>query len=121
MLKFSLVFRMVFECGLLYYTDCISSHIICLYSSIILIFTHTILIYTYIYYILMHSYMFIQVNTLLIIDVHARDIVDGFVRESVLNAKEFAWESQVVYPFVYETVYEVSLSQHSNDNALYYM
>ena len=36
-----------------------------------------------------------KVNTLLIIDVHARDIVDGFVRESVLNAKEFAWESQV--------------------------
>ena len=32
-----------------------------------------------------------KVNTLLIIDVHARDIVDGFVRESILNAKEFAW------------------------------
>jgi hypothetical protein len=28
-----------------------------------------------------------QVNTLLIIDVHARDIVDGFVRESILHAK----------------------------------
>jgi len=37
----------------------------------------------------------IKVNTLLIIDVHARDIVDNFVRESVLNAKEFAWESQL--------------------------
>jgi dynein heavy chain len=36
-----------------------------------------------------------KVNTLLIVDVHARDIVDGFVRESVLNAKEFAWESQL--------------------------
>ena len=36
-----------------------------------------------------------KVNTLLIIDVHARDIVDGFVRESVLNAKEFSWESQL--------------------------
>lgn len=36
-----------------------------------------------------------KVNTLLIIDVHARDIVDSFVRESVLNAKEFAWESQL--------------------------
>jgi dynein heavy chain, axonemal len=35
------------------------------------------------------------VNTLLIIDVHARDIVDGFVRESILHAKEFAWESQL--------------------------
>jgi hypothetical protein len=30
---------------------------------------------------------FLQVNTLLIIDVHARDIVDGFVRESILHAK----------------------------------
>ena len=28
-----------------------------------------------------------KVNTLLIIDVHARDIVDGFVRESILHAK----------------------------------
>jgi dynein heavy chain, axonemal len=36
-----------------------------------------------------------KVNTLLIIDVHARDIVDGFVRESILHAKEFAWESQL--------------------------
>jgi dynein heavy chain len=36
-----------------------------------------------------------KVNTLLIIDVHGRDIVDGFVRESILNAKEFAWESQL--------------------------
>jgi dynein heavy chain, axonemal len=31
--------------------------------------------------------MYQQVNTLLIIDVHARDIVDGFVRESILHAK----------------------------------
>ena len=36
-----------------------------------------------------------KVNTLLIIDVHARDIVDGFIRESILHAKEFAWESQL--------------------------
>ena len=35
------------------------------------------------------------VNTLIILDVHARDIVDGFVRDSVLNAKEFQWESQL--------------------------
>merc|ERR1719261_1243466 len=39
----------------------------------------------------------IKVNTLLIIDVHARDIVDTFVRDSILNAKEFAWESQLRY------------------------
>ena len=36
-----------------------------------------------------------KVNTLLIIDVHARDIVAMFVRESILNAKEFLWESQL--------------------------
>jgi len=37
----------------------------------------------------------IKVNTLLIVDVHARDIVDTFVRDSVLDAREFAWESQL--------------------------
>jgi dynein heavy chain len=36
-----------------------------------------------------------KVNTMLIIDVHARDIVSEFVRDSVLDAKEFAWESQL--------------------------
>lgn len=36
-----------------------------------------------------------KVNTLLIIDVHARDIVSDFVRESILHVKEFAWESQL--------------------------
>ena len=33
------------------------------------------------------------VNTLIILDVHARDIVDTFVRDSIMNAKEFEWES----------------------------
>jgi len=27
------------------------------------------------------------------VDVHARDIVDGFVRDSILDAREFEWES----------------------------
>jgi dynein heavy chain, axonemal len=36
-----------------------------------------------------------KVNTLIIIDVHARDIVDRFVRDSILDAKEFEWESQL--------------------------
>ena len=36
-----------------------------------------------------------KVNTLLIIDVHARDIVDTFVRDSILDEREFAWESQL--------------------------
>ncbi|XP_072163343.1 dynein axonemal heavy chain 10-like [Diadema setosum] len=34
-------------------------------------------------------------NTVLIIDVHARDIIDGFVRDSILDAREFEWESQL--------------------------
>ena len=36
-----------------------------------------------------------KVNTLIIIDVHARDIVDGFVRDSILDARAFEWESQL--------------------------
>lgn len=36
-----------------------------------------------------------KVNSLIITDVHARDIVDLFVRDSVLDAREFAWESQL--------------------------
>ena len=35
------------------------------------------------------------VNTLIILDVHARDIVDSFVRDSIMSAKEFEWESQL--------------------------
>ena len=34
-----------------------------------------------------------KINTLIIVDVHARDIVDGFVRDSILDAREFEWES----------------------------
>ncbi|XP_006894689.1 PREDICTED: dynein heavy chain 10, axonemal [Elephantulus edwardii] len=34
-------------------------------------------------------------NTVLIIDVHARDIVDAFIRGSILEAREFEWESQL--------------------------
>ena len=32
---------------------------------------------------------------MIILDVHARDIVERFVRDSVLSDKEFAWESQL--------------------------
>jgi dynein heavy chain len=34
-------------------------------------------------------------NTQIIIDVHARDIVDRFVRDSVMDSEDFAWESQL--------------------------
>ncbi|KAF8276972.1 putative dynein heavy chain [Trypanosoma cruzi] len=36
-----------------------------------------------------------KVNTLIIVDVHGRDIVDRFVRDSVTDAREFDWESQL--------------------------
>jgi dynein heavy chain len=36
-----------------------------------------------------------KVNTLLIVDVHARDIIDRFVRDSILDEREFEWESQL--------------------------
>ena len=36
-----------------------------------------------------------KINQLVIVDVHARDIIDTFVRDSVLDAREFAWESQL--------------------------
>ena len=38
-----------------------------------------------------------KVNTLIITDVHARDIIEAFVRDSVMDAREFAWESQLRY------------------------
>ncbi len=38
-----------------------------------------------------------KVNTLIITDVHARDIIETFVRDSVMDAREFAWESQLRY------------------------
>lgn len=34
-------------------------------------------------------------NTVLIIEVHARDIIDGFVRDSIVDDREFEWESQL--------------------------
>ena len=36
-----------------------------------------------------------KVNTLLIIDVHAKDIVSSFVRESISEVDQFEWESQL--------------------------
>ena len=32
-----------------------------------------------------------KVNSLIITDVHARDIVDRFVRDSILDKREFEW------------------------------
>ncbi len=38
-----------------------------------------------------------KVNTLIILDVHARDIIDTFVRDTVMDVHDFAWESQLRY------------------------
>ena len=43
-----------------------------------------------------------KINTVLIIDVHARDIIDGFVRDSILDEREFEWESQLRFYWVKE-------------------
>lgn len=43
-----------------------------------------------------------KVNTLIIVDVHARDIVSSFVRDSILAANEFEWESQLRFYWVNE-------------------
>ncbi|KAJ3039942.1 Dynein heavy chain 10, axonemal [Rhizophlyctis rosea] len=36
-----------------------------------------------------------KLNSQIIIDVHARDIVDRFVRDSIMDENEFEWESQL--------------------------
>ena len=36
-----------------------------------------------------------KLDTILTIDVHIRDIIDGFVNDSILDATEFEWESQL--------------------------
>eukprot|EP00048_Salpingoeca_helianthica_P012919 m.191176 g.191176 ORF g.191176 m.191176 type:complete len:3938 (+) comp15437_c5_seq50:82-11895(+) len=38
-------------------------------------------------------------GALIVIDVHARDVVDRFVRDSILDAREFEWESQLRFYF----------------------
>uniref|UniRef100_UPI0037E7F8F2 dynein axonemal heavy chain 10 n=1 Tax=Semicossyphus pulcher TaxID=241346 RepID=UPI0037E7F8F2 len=43
-----------------------------------------------------------KINTVLIIDVHARDIVDSFVLNSIMDAREFEWESQLRFYWVRE-------------------
>ncbi|KAL5112917.1 Dynein heavy chain 10 axonemal [Taenia crassiceps] len=36
-----------------------------------------------------------KLTTLLIIDVHSRDVVDSFVRDNIVDAKAFEWQSQL--------------------------
>ncbi|XP_045466201.1 dynein axonemal heavy chain 10 [Harmonia axyridis] len=41
-----------------------------------------------------------KMRTIAIIEVHARDIIEGFVRDSVTDAQEFEWESQLRFYWV---------------------
>lgn len=34
-------------------------------------------------------------NTVLIVDVHARDVIENFVRDGIVKNQEFDWESQL--------------------------
>lgn len=36
-----------------------------------------------------------KINTQIVIDVHARDVIDRFVRDSIMSDTEFEWESQL--------------------------
>lgn len=38
-----------------------------------------------------------KLDTILTIDVHIRDIIESFVRDSIMDAIEFEWESQLRY------------------------
>lgn len=49
-----------------------------------------------------------KINTLIIIDVHARDIVSRFVRDSILDATEFEWESQLRFYWDRDQVHLIS-------------
>lgn len=51
-----------------------------------------------------------KVNALIIIDVHARDIVDRFVKDSILDKREFEWESQLRFYWNY-TINDIRIAQ----------
>uniref|UniRef100_A0A6E8V0M9 Dynein heavy chain 10, axonemal n=1 Tax=Anopheles coluzzii TaxID=1518534 RepID=A0A6E8V0M9_ANOCL len=44
----------------------------------------------------------LKFKTIATIDVHARDIIEGFVRDSILDAHEFGWESQLRFYWIRE-------------------
>lgn len=46
-----------------------------------------------------------KLDALLTIDVHMRDIVEGFVRDNIIDAVEFEWESQLRYKSIMHYIY----------------
>lgn len=57
--------------------------------------THELSLLTHLVRTDLHSHLRKKINTVMILDVHARDIIDQFVRDSILDVTEFAWESQL--------------------------
>lgn len=55
-------------------------------------------------------------NALIIIEVHARDIIDTFVRDSILDHREFAWESQL--RFYWDRIADDTVIRSLFDNEL---
>uniref|UniRef100_A0A1I8PAD1 Dynein-1, subspecies f n=1 Tax=Stomoxys calcitrans TaxID=35570 RepID=A0A1I8PAD1_STOCA len=51
-------------------------------------------------------------RTIATIDVHARDIIEAFVRDNVLDAGEFSWESQLRFYWIkmYDNLYVIQCS-----------
>ena len=43
-----------------------------------------------------------SIRTMIVLDVHARDIVADFVRDSDMSAKEFDWEKQLRFYWDYK-------------------
>lgn len=46
-----------------------------------------------------------KLDALLTIDVHMRDIVEGFVRDNIIDAVEFEWESQLRFKSIMHYIY----------------
>ncbi|CAB0039667.1 unnamed protein product [Trichogramma brassicae] len=44
----------------------------------------------------------IKLDTVLTIDVHTRDIIENFVRDSIMDALEFEWESQLRFYWIHD-------------------
>lgn len=42
----------------------------------------------------------LKFKTITTVDVHARDIIDRFIRENVVNADDFLWESQLRFYWI---------------------
>ncbi|XP_017478046.1 PREDICTED: dynein heavy chain 10, axonemal [Rhagoletis zephyria] len=54
----------------------------------------------------------LKFKTITTIDVHARDIIEAFVRDNILDASEFSWESQLRFYWLklYDNLYVVQCS-----------